>query len=331
MSHSSLTDDQRRKLLSFIIVGGGPTGSELAAELHDMVTKDLKRLFPDIAHLSKVRIIDASGGILNNFDDSLAKYAREKFARDGIEVLLNRSVKEVQPGILKVEPDGEFPFGLLVWSTGNTASPFVEHTSCFAKDDRNSFFLTDDRLRVLLPSAEHASGGEKGKQPEVFPNIFAIGDAAQIKDGLLPATAQVASQKATHLATMLNGQKGDAGAFEYVNRGAMASIGSGSAIIDGPKGKAHGRVSEGLKHPICKESAYIHPLSCLRPPLCTDSSLGSFGDQHIHGCLCRGEIDYCVSDCKGKSTSEKACAKLPPIYFRQYPSIGPLLQFSAGI
>lgn len=103
----SLTDEQRRKLLNFIVVGGGPTGSEFAAELHDLCTTDLKRLFPKIVHLSKISIVDASSGILNSFDASLATYAREKFARDGIDVHLNRKVKEVQRGNLIVEPDGE--------------------------------------------------------------------------------------------------------------------------------------------------------------------------------------------------------------------------------
>lgn len=78
----SFTEDERRQLLSFIVVGGGPTGSEFAAELHDLCTTDLKRLYPDIAHLVKISIVDASGGILNNFDASLATYAREKFKRD---------------------------------------------------------------------------------------------------------------------------------------------------------------------------------------------------------------------------------------------------------
>lgn len=109
--------------MSFVVVGGGPTGSEFAAELHDLLTTDLKRLFPHIIHLAKIRIVDASPGILNNFDASLATYAREKFKRDvcdffsplnstdislqGVELLLNRKVKAVDRGRLICEPDGE--------------------------------------------------------------------------------------------------------------------------------------------------------------------------------------------------------------------------------
>lgn len=132
-----------------------------------------------------------------------------------------------------------------MWSTGICASPFVKQTTCFAKDEKNSFFLTDNRLRVLLPGVE-------GEQ-RVLSNVFAIGDCAQIKDKFLPATAQVASQKGKHLAFVLNGQMNDASTgvedeygetvFKHKDMGSMASLGKGSAIVDSPKAKAQGRVS----------------------------------------------------------------------------------------
>jgi NADH dehydrogenase FAD-containing subunit len=193
----------------------------------------LKRIYPNIAHLAKISIVDASGGILNSFDASLATYARDKFKRDHIDLLLNRKVKEVQRGNLIVEPDGEIPFGMLVWSTGICASPLVKRTTSIAKDDSNSYFLTDDHLRAL----------DNNHNP--FDNIFAIGDCAQIKDKFLACTAQVASQKAKHLAYVLNGQMDDDHGekiFKHKDMGAMASLGSGSAIIDSPNAKAHGRV-----------------------------------------------------------------------------------------
>lgn len=140
------------------------------------------------------------------------------------------------------------PFGLLVWSTGICASPFVKQTTCFAKDEKNSFFLTDDRLRVLLPNAK-----DENDTGQVLSNVFAIGDCAQIKEKPLPATAQVASQKGKHLAFVLNGQMNDANVssvdehgesvFKYKNMGSLASLGRGSAIVDSPKAKAQGRVN----------------------------------------------------------------------------------------
>lgn len=88
--HPELNDDQRRKLLNFIIVGGGPTGAEMAAALYDLVNSDLKRTFPEIHHLAKITIVDAAGAILNTFDESLQKYARDNFLHDGIDLKLNR-------------------------------------------------------------------------------------------------------------------------------------------------------------------------------------------------------------------------------------------------
>lgn len=251
--HPNLTEEQRRKLLNFLVVGGGPTGSEFAAELHDLLTSDLKRLFPNLVHLTSISIIDASGGILNNFDASLATYAREKFARDGVKLLLNRKVKAVERGNLIVEPDGEIPFGMLVWSTGICASPLVKQTTSILKDDTNSFFLTDNQLRVFAAPKKFLSdavqsAAETNAPREHVPGVYAIGDCAQIEGRALPATAQVASQKGKHLALVLNGQMDDdpeasERVFKHHNMGSMASLGSGSAIVDSPNAKAQGRVS----------------------------------------------------------------------------------------
>lgn len=117
--------------------------------------------------------------------------------------------------------------------------------TCFAKDDKNSHFLTDDRLRVFLPGTSPADADQ---ELTPVPNVFAIGDCAQIKGKPLPATAQVASQMGKHLAFVLNGQMSDDDAsgetiFKHKDMGSMASLGGGSAIVDGPKAKAQGRVS----------------------------------------------------------------------------------------
>lgn len=240
--HPGLTVEQRKALLNFVVVGGGPTGSEFAAELHDLITTDLKRLYPDQVPLAKVSIVDASPGILNNFDASLSTYAREKFKRDGIDLLLNRKVKAVEKGRLIVEPDGEIPFGLLVWSTGICASPLVKSTNSIAKDENNQFFLTDDHLRVLRPAT--SEGAEKNH----YDGVWGIGDCSQIEGKFLPATAQVASQKGKHLASVLNGEmdhdtEDGETVFKHKNMGAMASLGKGSAIVDSPSAKAQGRLA----------------------------------------------------------------------------------------
>jgi NADH:ubiquinone reductase (non-electrogenic) len=78
-----LTDNVRQALLTWTIVGGGPTGAELAAELHDLtVSKEFVRLYPSFAPHIKIKLIDAAPAILSTFDENLAKYAAEKFKRD---------------------------------------------------------------------------------------------------------------------------------------------------------------------------------------------------------------------------------------------------------
>lgn len=127
----------------------------------------------------------------------------------------------------------EVPFGLLVWSTGICASPLVKRTTCISKDETNSFFQTDNQLRVL----------DNDQTP--LDDVFALGDCAQIEGKPLPATAQVASQKGKHLAFVLNGHMDDENGekiFKHKDMGSMASLGSGSAIVDSPKAKAQGRV-----------------------------------------------------------------------------------------
>ncbi|CEH14014.1 NADH-dehydrogenase (ubiquinone) [Ceraceosorus bombacis] len=242
--HPTMSDEQRRQLLSFIVVGGGPTGSEFAAELHDLVKSDLTRIFPKVAPLAQITLIDASSGILSSFDASLSTYARQKFKRDGIKILLERQVKRVDRGRLVVEPDGEIPFGLLVWSTGVCSTPLVKSITCIKKDERNSFLYTNEHLRALAPQGEveaTSSSEATPSAPRVLPDVYAIGDCAQIEGVPLPATAQVAAQKGKYVASVLNGKTSPETKFTFKNMGQMAALGGGKAIVDSPQAKIHGR------------------------------------------------------------------------------------------
>ncbi|KAI9845298.1 MAG: hypothetical protein M1838_001798 [Thelocarpon superellum] len=92
------TDEERRRLLSFVVCGGGPTGVEFAAELYDMLNEDLARQFPRILRNEvSVHVIQSRGHILNTYDEALSKYAEARFAREQVDILTNSRVKEVQP------------------------------------------------------------------------------------------------------------------------------------------------------------------------------------------------------------------------------------------
>lgn len=91
------SDEERRRLLSFVVSGGGPTGVEFAAELFDMLNEDLGRSFPKILRNEiSVHVIQSRGHILNTYDEALSKFAEARFAHDQVEVLTNSRVKEVQ-------------------------------------------------------------------------------------------------------------------------------------------------------------------------------------------------------------------------------------------
>lgn len=121
------SDEERRRLLSFVVSGGGPTGVEFAAELFDLLNEDIGRSFPKILRNEvSVHLIQSRGHILNTYDEALSKYAEDKFAHDQVEVLTNSRVKEVRPEKIifsqKDEEgnvlDKELPMGFCLWSTG---------------------------------------------------------------------------------------------------------------------------------------------------------------------------------------------------------------------
>ncbi|TFY82516.1 hypothetical protein EWM64_g1499 [Hericium alpestre] len=236
-----VTDMDRRRLLNFCIVGGGPTGVEFAAELHDLLHTDMALHYPDLARMSKITLYDVAPKILGNFDQGLQEYAVKKFGRDGITILTSHHVERVESGKMQVKEQGEVHFGLLVWSTGLAPNPLVESITEAKKDAKTGSFVTDDHLNLL-----RADG-------TVDPNVWAIGDAAQVNDSIiLPATAQVASQKAKYLAKALNRivkDKDVSEPFEFSNQGTLAYLGDWKAIYDrshagsGPRTKETGRLA----------------------------------------------------------------------------------------
>ncbi|KAJ2980460.1 hypothetical protein NQ176_g2625 [Zarea fungicola] len=126
----STTDAQRRELLNFAIVGGGPTGIEFAAELHDLVFEDLAQLYPALIKFVQVTVYDIAPKVLPMFDQNLADYAMELFRRQGIQVKTEHSLRRIrrEGDVLKMQISGEgeeIGAGLLVWSTGLTQNPLI--------------------------------------------------------------------------------------------------------------------------------------------------------------------------------------------------------------
>ncbi|KAJ3477470.1 hypothetical protein NLI96_g10440 [Meripilus lineatus] len=256
----TITDENRRKLLHFCIAGGGPTGVEFAAELHDLLRTDIERHYPHLAKMARISLFDVAPVILGSFDGGLQEFATQKFHREGIRILTRHHVERVEPGRMFVKEIGEgwsgstlsadhpfglitelVPFGLLVWSTGLAPNPLIQSITEVEKDPKSSSLITDDHLNVILK--------ESGKPDS---NVYAIGDAATIKGAPLPATAQVANQKAKYLTKKLNVIIKDSKhlvPFKFHNAGSLAYIGDWEAIYDGtkvargPKTRGTGRIA----------------------------------------------------------------------------------------
>lgn len=127
----STTAEERRRLLHFVVVGAGPAGCEIAAELHDFLKEDARRLFPRaLLEDVQVTIVQSGATVLNSFQKRIAEYATEKFQRDGVRLLLNCRVVDVMPNELTVmdkhtQERQALPFGVCIWTTGIAMRPLV--------------------------------------------------------------------------------------------------------------------------------------------------------------------------------------------------------------
>ncbi|KAI0203986.1 pyridine nucleotide-disulfide oxidoreductase-domain-containing protein [Astrocystis sublimbata] len=172
------SDTERRRLLSFVISGGGPTGVEFAAELYDLLNEDLTKSFPRLLRNEiSVHLIQSRSHILNTYDEALSKYAEERFARDQIGVLTNARVKEVQPEKIiftQTAEDGstitkELPMGFCLWSTGVAQAEICQRIAEKLGDVQNNRHAleTDTHLRL--------NGTPLG-------DVYAIGDCSTVQN-----------------------------------------------------------------------------------------------------------------------------------------------------
>ncbi|KAH7294665.1 hypothetical protein KP509_27G012100 [Ceratopteris richardii] len=176
----------KSKLLHFVIVGGGPTGVEFAAEMHDLVYEDLHKLYPDLMEYVKISVIQSGDHILNTFDERISQFAELKFQRDGIEVKTGSRVLEIKDNaiVTKDKATGqitEVPYGMVVWSTGIGTRPLVSDLmKKIGQTDRRAL-ATDEWLRVKGCENVYALGDcatiEQRKLLEDVSYIFALADA----------------------------------------------------------------------------------------------------------------------------------------------------------
>ncbi|CAI9275523.1 unnamed protein product [Lactuca saligna] len=163
-----LTEEERRTNLHFVIVGGGPTGVEFAAELHDFVHEDLAKLYPMVQDKVRITIIQSGDHILNTYDSRISSFAETKFARDGIDVntgcrVISVTDKEVNMEVKATREKVSIPHGMVLWSTGVATRPVVKDFMDQIGQGKRRVLATDEWLRV------------KGCE-----DVYAIGDCATL-------------------------------------------------------------------------------------------------------------------------------------------------------
>ena len=229
--------DEQRRLLTFVIVGGGPTGVELAGALAEIARQSLRRDFrnirPESAHII---LLEGTPYLLNAFPERLREAARASLVRLGVDVRTNAIVTGVddlgvtfRSGDAK-SPDANvrLPAQTVLWAAGVEASPIAK-----------SLGVPLDRAGRVPAEPTLAVPGH--------PQIFVAGDICALKqDGVpLPGVAQVAKQQGAHAArNVIRAIRGEAlEPFRYRDYGNMATIGRGSAVADIGPIKASGFVA----------------------------------------------------------------------------------------
>jgi NADH:ubiquinone reductase (non-electrogenic) len=222
-----VTREEAQTLLHVAIVGGGPTGVEITAELYDLAKRELCVLYPDVAGLMSITIFDVADHILGNYDKRLYEYATQKMSDRGVEIQTSSIIEKVEDTALWVKGKGEIKYGILLWVAGNKSVPFVEQLAAKKAKKGLVRVLTDKRLRVLAD--DEATTGRD--------SIFALGDAADIDGQSLPTTAEIAVQKAQYLVHNLNKysvtDSSDWKPFEVKKKGLVTYIGGHDGIAEG--------------------------------------------------------------------------------------------------
>ncbi|KAF1345690.1 hypothetical protein BDV97DRAFT_358858 [Delphinella strobiligena] len=186
--------DEVKRLLSMVVVGGGPTGVEFAGELQDFFEHDLKKWMPEVTDNFHVTLVEALPNVLPMFSKQLIDYTEQTFKEETIEIRTKTMVKRVTDKFIEAEstgPDGKkilekIPYGLLVWATGNALRPVV-------KDLMSQIPAQKDSRRGLAVNEYLVVKGTE--------NVWAVGDCAIAN---YAPTAQVAAQEGNFLARLFN-------------------------------------------------------------------------------------------------------------------------------
>jgi NADH dehydrogenase len=218
--------------LTFVVVGAGPTGAELAGALAEIARKTLRRDFRRINPAqARILLVEGTDRVLPPYPAELSAKAAASLARLGVEVLTNTLVTDIQPDSVTLrcgDHEQRVPCRVVLWAAGVQASPL-------------------GRVLAEATGVELDRAGRVIVEPDLslrgYPEVFVIGDLAHCRDANgrpLPGVAPVAMQQGRYVARLLAARQSAArrsapprlAPFRYRDRGSMATIGRAAAVAD---------------------------------------------------------------------------------------------------
>ena len=212
-----------RGAMTVVVVGGGPTGVEMAGALHELFKHVLVHDFPDLdMNQARVVLLEAMDHLLAPFHPSSRQHALDTLQKRGVEVRLSSAMERATPDEVVLKDGTVIPTRTLIWGAGVRAHPLADVLG-----------LEQTRGGRILVGEDLAVPGR--------PEVFVVGDLAGAGDGkggLLPQVAQPAIQEAKHAAQNIERTlKGEPRTrFEYHDKGTMATIGRNAAVTELPSG-----------------------------------------------------------------------------------------------
>jgi NADH dehydrogenase len=212
-----------RGAMTVVVVGGGPTGVEMAGALHELFKHVLVHDFPDLdINQARVVLLEAMDHLLAPFHPSSRQHALDTLKKRGVEVRLGSAMERATPDEVVLKDGSVIPTRTLIWGAGVRAHPLADVLG-----------LEQTRGGRILVGEDLAVPGR--------PEVFVAGDLAGAGDGkggLLPQVAQPAIQEARHAAQNIERTlKGEPRIpFEYHDKGTMATIGRNAAVTELPSG-----------------------------------------------------------------------------------------------
>jgi NADH:ubiquinone reductase (H+-translocating) len=218
--------------LHVVVVGGGPTGVESAGALAELYRSSFAQDYPDIStEHARITLVEAAPHLFGMFKEKLRDYTKRALEERGVEVVLGEIVESVEPTRVRLKSGKVLETHTLLWGAGLQASPLA--TGLGLELERGNRIATEPDLSI----AGH-------------PEAFAVGDIAWITDTktdeVLPQLGSVALQAGDragkNIARLLEGKETEP--FRYHDKGTMATIGPGAAVVQLPRGRTlHGEVA----------------------------------------------------------------------------------------